>query len=859
MESRHDLDKILSMTKQLSIEIENLKEDQANSQSNASDIASMQAKLDQSNLHLEETKRELQFYKNQSVKANQLAGDEIDHAAAKNQFASDFNMKVSEYQIQLQQTEMNLLHHVSELQASVSDFDLETSQRFLAEIDTLKTNIEQAYQEFNQNLVNNQNTMNSMINYQYDSIAVPAEAIQEEQPSNVQVDAKQAVAQNHQVEDFTVASAQPQTEVDPQIEANSKATSNANLELLVGTKIFSILGSIVLVVSLVLFGKYSYDNIAFLRTDEFRLGFTYGFGIVALLVGHFLHRRNKFEYLAESMTGLGIAAAFIATALGYFSFGTFSDLVAIVIIITLSIGSLALAFFYKSQVTACIAFIGSYSALFGFSDSATGFILYLTCISITQAVINRLKDWKVSTFLNFILFLASLLSLFIILLTGTAGLSPLFFIALLLVNLVVNLVSITQININSNEYHLSVGLGYSILMVIASEYMLEIFKVKDTFSTILIIFACIYILLAEYSKDKKIIIQKLYYIIALSLAFFAIISEVSGIGLNYVILMHFTIVSIINNRKISRITSTTQVIIGIILAFSASVMQFETSFFSSYYDWPEYLEPIIFLVSVAIALLFIIHDYNKQSHDPFSALYKENKIFNSIVAYYTWSYILFTIITAFIHYQFNVTLRSSFGFRLDDLYIFSMTAIALMVYIFFLFRKSKGLNLPFKLALASWASLIVLTLNYFIGSIDTVGFAFIFTLGINSALLFITWKLETEAMRAYQGSTYLATHIFILVSILMNLSGIAVNIFLIIMSVIAIVIGFYKRISSMRRFGLGLTIITIIYITLSGIQYLDDLAKIVSLFVSGLAILLVSWLYYVFTHKIIGGEDNGNN
>jgi hypothetical protein len=157
--------------------------------------------------------------------------------------------------------------------------------------------------------------------------------------------------------------------------------------------ILTIIGIFTLVLGIGYFVKYAIDKNWI--GEMARAGIGLVAGTVMMLTGHFL--RKNYAVFASIITGGGIAVLYFTTTIAFREYHLFTQNTAFVITILITIISIALAYYYKSEVLIIFALFGGFSAPLMISTGQSNYpflFIYLTLLNIGMLAVTFLKHWK---------------------------------------------------------------------------------------------------------------------------------------------------------------------------------------------------------------------------------------------------------------------------------------------------------------------------------------------------------------------------------------------------------------------------------------------------------------------------------
>ncbi|AZA50801.1 DUF2339 domain-containing protein [Chryseobacterium carnipullorum] len=157
--------------------------------------------------------------------------------------------------------------------------------------------------------------------------------------------------------------------------------------------ILTIVGIFTLVLGLGYFVKYAIDKNWIGETSRAGIGFVAGTGI--MLLGHFL--RKNYAVFASIITGGGISVLYFTATIGFQEYHLFTQNTAFVITTLITIISIALAHYYKSEILIIFAMLGGFLAPLMISTGKSNYLFlftYLTLLNIGMLATSLLKHWK---------------------------------------------------------------------------------------------------------------------------------------------------------------------------------------------------------------------------------------------------------------------------------------------------------------------------------------------------------------------------------------------------------------------------------------------------------------------------------
>lgn len=155
----------------------------------------------------------------------------------------------------------------------------------------------------------------------------------------------------------------------------------------------TIIGIFTLVLGIGYFVKYAIDKNWIGETSRAGIGFFTGAGII--LIGHFL--RKNYKTFASIITGGGISVLYFTTTIAFREYHLFSQNTAFAITTLVTITSIILSYYYKSEVLIIFSLIGGFSAPLMISTGQSNYpflFIYLTLLNIGMLAVTFLQHWK---------------------------------------------------------------------------------------------------------------------------------------------------------------------------------------------------------------------------------------------------------------------------------------------------------------------------------------------------------------------------------------------------------------------------------------------------------------------------------
>lgn len=163
----------------------------------------------------------------------------------------------------------------------------------------------------------------------------------------------------------------------------------------------TIIGIFTLVLGIGYFVKYAIDKNWIGETSRAGIGFIVGMAIIG--IGHFL--RKNYLVFSSIITGGGIAVLYFTTTIAFREYHIFSQNVGFLITCLITIVSIALSYYYKSEILIIFSLFGGFLAPLMISTGQSNYLFlftYLSVLNIGMLVIAYLKQWKSIGWISFI-------------------------------------------------------------------------------------------------------------------------------------------------------------------------------------------------------------------------------------------------------------------------------------------------------------------------------------------------------------------------------------------------------------------------------------------------------------------------
>ncbi|MCJ7935503.1 MAG: DUF2339 domain-containing protein [Chryseobacterium sp.] len=155
----------------------------------------------------------------------------------------------------------------------------------------------------------------------------------------------------------------------------------------------TIIGIFTLVLGIGYFVKYAIDKNWIGETARTAIGLCTGLGII--LTGHFL--RKNYATFASIITGGGIAVLYFTATIAFREYHLFTQNTAFLITTLITAVSIALSYYYKSEVLIIFSLLGGFSAPLMISTGQSNYLflfIYISLLNIGMLATAFLQHWR---------------------------------------------------------------------------------------------------------------------------------------------------------------------------------------------------------------------------------------------------------------------------------------------------------------------------------------------------------------------------------------------------------------------------------------------------------------------------------
>ncbi len=181
-----------------------------------------------------------------------------------------------------------------------------------------------------------------------------------------------------------------QPKVQPLVQSQNTQTDE-HTEFALGSKVLTGVGVLAVLLGVIFFLRYAFENGLISETMRVVLGLLGG--LVLVVIGHLL--KNKYAAYGSKLVGGGIGVLYVTVFAATWFYGLWSIGMAFFGFIVITIVGVSLALLYNSAALAGFSFAGGYIAALMFPEvtSPHGHFLFLTLLNIAILLIARFRAW----------------------------------------------------------------------------------------------------------------------------------------------------------------------------------------------------------------------------------------------------------------------------------------------------------------------------------------------------------------------------------------------------------------------------------------------------------------------------------
>jgi uncharacterized membrane protein len=651
---------------------------------------------------------------------------------------------------------------------------------------------------------------------------------------------------------------------DEQIRA---VTSKNNLERFVGLNVLNVVGILLLIVGAIALALFAFYQL----TDLMKGIMLFALGGVMLTAGE-IRNRKKPNVFSLGLSAGGIGILYVAMVMGSFTLGILDTYAAAGVCLAITAGAFFLATRYSSQLIVVFALVGGYLPIFAIGSDINvtfGAMVYFVVLNLFVLLISFRKKWRAPTFIGLSLNIIGTTYICLAFHLGNDALEKTFVIIyVMFAFLIYTSIPIVSTYRTKSKFFASDIVLLSINTVASSLIMFAVFAgfgFEKYYGLLAIIFALIYLIIGKLIDVKfegqAPNVKVLFYLTGLAFVVLFVPLQFGEVWLSLGWLVEgvlLTVYGIIAGKK--RFT-----LAGFIICMLCLL-----AFLIADCPSPEHYLFVYKYLAITIGSLVILGAcmYKKLMHERRVKEYKYFALVNVwvfaiyLIAEKLWGvlYEKFDSGDSFMAYYFLgaamilVTFLLAFAFlRIKPLYDTGIKIISIVLYLI-------GIVALFVINTASSP----VAPRYFqpetpVDAMTIAGTAILIALCALSVLalrdllkiIVMDRKLSIEMFPLFiSGYIVIILTQCLITQYGMSFSSAAISIIYVLTALAWIVFGFRQRYSTIRKFGLGLAIFSVIKLFLIDLYDLAEGYRIISYFALGGTLIAISFVYQYFSKKL---------
>lgn len=647
---------------------------------------------------------------------------------------------------------------------------------------------------------------------------------------------------------------------DNMIKENSKKN---NWESFVGLNIINKLGIFLIIIGVIVASQYTYFNLP----DMLKGIMMFGLGSVMLITGEILNRKKP-NIFSLGITAGGVSILYVALGLSYFGLKILDMYPAITLCLLITAVAFVLSLRYNAQVVLAFSLVGGYIPMLAIGANKTmlyGAMIYFVVLNLFALLISFKKKWSISTYIGLCLNIAG--TIYIVncalpynRIQHAFGLNTIITISyVLFAFLIYSLIPIINTYTQKLKFKKSdiVLLGINTFFSSIIIYItFSLFALNAYYGLLAIIFAIIYLALGKFVEIKfsgDMNTRALFYLTGFAFVVLIVPFQFGKSWLTLGWLAEGVALTTYGILKIEKdFKKIGYAICGLCLgAFLIVDIFMQTRFLFPY----KYLA-----ITIGSVVILGSHIYKKSLSTTFEKAYKYLAIIN------LWIYSIYVI---------TVQLQSILHFdKLNTSYICNALAIVVTFLVSFVAPRIKilcdkgvkGISVGIYIIGILWLASINIfasPLKYSFSNAPLLytilGTTILLVISLLSILaLYDLMKcIVMERKLSIEWFPLVVSGYFVLIltqnlitQYHLSFTNFAISIIYVITSFVWIIIGFVKRYSFLRKFGLGLSILAVIKLFLIDLGGLTQGFQIVSYFALGITLVAISFVYQYFNKRL---------
>ena len=626
---------------------------------------------------------------------------------------------------------------------------------------------------------------------------------------------------------------------------NQLAKKN-NLEAFIGKNLINKLGVLLIIIGVIAASQFTFLKL----TDELKGICIFLLGGLMLVAGEFLNRK-KANVFSLGITAGGVAVLYVAAATGYFYLKILGDYPAIAVIVLITAVAFILSIRYNASVITAFALIGGYLPLLSISGNLTmiyGAMVYFLILNLFALFISFNKKWTVCSFIGLFLNIAGTCYI-VFLRTGQIN-KPIAIGYIVLTFLVYSLIPIISTCKTTRKFKysdiilLAINTFFSAIIMYVS---FDVFNFDKYNGLLAIIFAVTYLGLGRFIETKfknEKNATALFYLTGFAFSVLIIPFQFGKEWLSLGWLVEGVALSVYGILAKEKVFRRAGHFINVLCL--AAFLFFDVLIYQDSLFFYKYMA--LTLGSIVILTAYIMKK-------------RRVSIYKSAVIVNLWFYMLYVVnkidtpefLTNFLMLIFTYLLAyactrikrlADYGTRVISI-VLSVFSIIFAIYVngisdYGIFRYT---GLQPKTSLMVFG-IITLVLSNIVALLALRGV-------LKTFIVDKRFSIEWYPLMLSAFFVFLLTQNLV-VQYDLGFSSIILSMIYAVTSVLWIIFGFAKRYAYLRRFGLALSLLSVVKLFLIDLHSLEKGGQIASYFALGISMLAISFIYQYFSKKIEG-------
>ena len=617
-----------------------------------------------------------------------------------------------------------------------------------------------------------------------------------------------------------------------------------NLEAFIGKNLINKLGVLLIIIGVIAASQFTFLQMS----DQLKGICIFALGAAMLVLGEFLNRK-KANVFSLGITAGGVAVLYVAATVSYFNLKILTDYPAIFVIVLITAVAFILSIRYNAMVITAFALIGGYLPIFSIGGSPAmvyGAMIYFVILNLFALLISFNKKWTACSYIGLILNIAGTCYIALFQHQHINKFAAIGYI--LLTFLVYTAIPVMSTYITSKKFKKPDVILLAINTFMSAIIMYISFDLSDLgkFNGLLaIIFAATYLGLGRFIETKfknEKNAAALFYLTGLAFSILIIPFQFGRQWLTLGWLLEGLVLTAYGIWFDEKIFKRTGYFIDALCL--AAFIIFDVWLKIDHLFFYKYMAITISSIVILAAYVMKKQQYNQ-------AVYKALTIIN------LWIYSLYIVNE--IEIKFSAPDFLSCFLSIIFTYLIAYGCIRIK-------KIADRVTEMISMVLFIISGLYVLLQNG--GSLAAydekqVVFAIIVLILANiTALLAIKTVLQlviVDRKISIEWYPLLLSGFFVIlltqnlvVQFDLGFSSIVLSLIYAATSVLWIIFGFARRYAFLRRFGLGLSMLSVVKLFLVDLHSISEMNKIISYFALGVSMLAISFIYQYFSKRIEG-------